>query len=114
VLLGVDGAGIDAVGADGQTPLQAAAWDDLIDVARSLIDGGADVNARDEDGDTALHMAAWKNSVRVARLLIERGADIEAAGEGGFTPLQRAAMENYPYALAKDVAQLLIDSGAKR
>jgi ankyrin repeat protein len=74
----------------GLTPLQYAARDGRLDVAKILLDSGADINLVEANGITPLVMAIVNNRVEVARFLIDRGADIKAADWYGRTPLWAA------------------------
>jgi ankyrin repeat protein len=69
------------------SPLQYAARDGRLEVAKVLLDAGADINSRDANDITPLIAAIVNNRVDVARLLIERGADVQAADWYGRTPL---------------------------
>ena len=52
------GADIEAAGATGATPLQAAVQEGHAEVVRELIAAGADIEARDERGVAVMHLAA--------------------------------------------------------
>jgi len=79
-------------------------------VVRALIGAAADVNAcGGVTHATALHMAARRGYLEIARVLLDCGAAINAKDNKGVTPLQRAL-----HCRRNDVAQLLLDRGAKR
>ena len=79
-------------------------------VVRALIGAAADVNAcGGVTHATALHMAARRGYLEIARVLLDCGAAINAKDNKGVTPLQRALN-----CRRNDVAQLLLDRGAKR
>ncbi len=96
------GAKIDALDADGKTPLLKAA-----DFARPfaensrdahaaliLIARGADVNHQDADGNTALMLAAEYGLTDVARALLAKGANIIIRNKAGDTALKIAENNN--------------------
>ena len=62
-------------------------------------------NRRDKDGYPPLHLAARFAHVNVARILLKRGADVNARDRYGTTAIFHAE--------SKEMAQLLIDAGAK-
>lgn len=74
----------------GLSPLQYAARDGRVDVAKILLDGGADINQVEANAITPLITAIVNNRVDMVRLLIDRGADIKAADWYGRTPLWAA------------------------
>ena len=103
-----NGADIEAKDRNGRRPLHQAAYKNVPEIAKLLIDAGAEVNAKGENGETPLHVAAEENAAEVAKLLIDNGAEVKAKDEsGGWTPLHWAAYKN-----AAEVAKLLIDNGA--
>lgn len=106
------GADVNAVGAEGMTPLMG----DLLncpEAVKYLLEQGANPRARDDKGNTPLHHC--KYSAESARLLIEAGADVNARNAVGNTPL----MEQYGVRLAGDsigygesLVRLLLQLGA--
>lgn len=85
------GAGVNARGPAGSTPLQDAALGGHAVVAALLLDKGADLNARDaESGSTALHIAASYGRRDVVLLLLDRGADRRIRNKAGKTPYDLA------------------------
>jgi uncharacterized protein len=74
----------------GLSPLQYAARDGRMEVARILLERGADINLTEANGITPLITAIVNNRVEMARMLIERGADIATADWYGRTPLWAA------------------------
>jgi ankyrin repeat protein len=102
------GAAVDAVAANGLTPLHLAAAAGLAAVVETLLKAGADVLARDDLGARAVHWAAMCDETRVAGRLcdewrrlfrgrplaeyadhteIDRAADLETAGPGDLLAL---------------------------
>jgi len=88
------------------TPLQGAAANNYIELAKLYLANGANVNCRSEDGGTPLHEAAGNGFVEFARLLIDHGADVNQKDDKGKTPL--AAALEYKQAAT---AQLLREHG---
>ncbi|KAJ8600375.1 hypothetical protein CTAYLR_000716 [Chrysophaeum taylorii] len=93
--------GVDPDRADpdkGYTALVAAAYNDDVDLARSLVEPpgdpprwrAADVNRRGRGGLTPLMYAAQKRSHALVTLLLRHGADREARDDRGRTALDHA------------------------
>jgi ankyrin repeat protein len=79
---------IDAVNANGETPLMMAALRGQADWTVRLLERGAQLN---RSGWTALHYAATGPGTAVVALLLGRGAALEAPSPNGTTPLMMAA-----------------------
>ncbi|KAK6336859.1 hypothetical protein TWF718_009648 [Orbilia javanica] len=126
MLLEEKGAGLDARGGDGCTPLWIAALRGHKEVAKILISKGADLEARDRNGCTPLWIAAASGHANIVRLLAEKNADLEAnnnsyfkwlpitlsdgvhiEGNNRYTPLWIAAINGH-----KKVVKLLMEKGA--
>lgn len=60
---------MDAVDAEGQTPLHYATKSHCQSTVEVLLDCGCDVGIKDHNGCTALHYSAQKNSVSIFGLL---------------------------------------------
>src|SRR5947209_7788892 len=69
------------------TPLQGAAANNWIDLARLYLSSGANVNCRSEEGGSPLHEAAGNGFLDFAKLLIESGANVNQKDDNGKTPL---------------------------
>lgn len=95
---------VDAVNANGETPLMMAALRGNLEWAQRLLDRGAKVN---REGWTPLHYAASGGEPKLVRLLLERGAVLDAKSPNGTTPLMMAARYG-----AIDSADLLRERGA--
>ncbi len=101
------GADVNAVDANGRTPLHRASREAKNVVVKVLIDAGADVDARDVCGWTALHEAAIEGYAHVVELLLAAGADVDARDGAGWTPLHMAADGDHT-----KVVELLLTAGA--
>jgi ankyrin repeat protein len=81
--------------------------EDVVPLARLLIERGADIVATDKDGQTVLHVAARRDYPLTA-LLLEHGADVNATDVHGITPLHAASQENSD----GNIVKLLVAQGA--
>lgn len=95
---------IDAVNANGETPLMMAALRGNLEWTQRLLDRGG---ALRREGWTPLHYAASSPEPKVVRLLLDRGAVVDARSPNGTTPLMMAARYG-----AIDAAELLRQRGA--
>ena len=86
---------IDAVNAQGETPLMIAAFNKQYEALEYLCKKGADVNARNDRGATALITAAYYNHVDTAKALLKCNADRTIKDFYGNTALYYA--ESYSY-----------------
>lgn len=110
------GADIDTHDRSGMTPLINAVVSGEPDFVRFLLDRGADIERYDCRAATALmysvsglhfeFMAHIPCNPRTVKVLLEYGANVNETGLGGKTALDLAVNE--------EVAQLLIEAGAKR
>jgi ankyrin repeat protein len=100
------GVDVNALDADGNTPLLLAAVYADPECVDLLLKKGADVNAVNKLGVTPLMRAATDDAK--AKLLIDAGADIKAKSAFGKTAIMIAALK---YGNSKAV-KLLIDKGA--
>jgi len=82
---------IDAKDANGFRPLQWAALNNRVAIAKYLLDLGADVNAGDDERQTALHWAAVRGALPVAELLLQRKAKLHNQDIRGYTAAHVAA-----------------------
>ncbi len=89
------------------TPLQGAAANNWVELAKLYLSRGANVNCRSEEGGSPLHEAAGNGFLEFAKLLIENGANVNQKDDNGRTPLT-IAME---YKKA-EIAKLLREHGA--
>jgi ankyrin repeat protein len=89
------------------TPLQGAAANNWIDLAKLYLSRGANVNCRSEEGGSPLHEAAANGFLEFARLLIDSGADVNQRDDNGKTALTNALQYKKP-----ELAKLLREHGA--
>jgi WD40 repeat protein/TPR repeat protein len=82
---------VNAVGEDGDTPLNVALRGGNADVATLLLSAGSDPSRSDGLGATALHAAAIGNVRTLIPKLVAAGGRIGAADRDGVTPLMLAA-----------------------
>ena len=104
-LLGVPQLRIDAVNADGETPLMIAAIRGSLPAVRALVKRGAAIN---REGWTPLHYACSGPDNGVAAFLIANGAELNARSDNGTTPLMMAARYG-----SGDLVPLLLKAGAE-
>ncbi len=102
---------VDAVAADGFTPLQLAAFFGQPAAVRLLVSRGASVTpvSRNAMAVHALNAAAAGGHADIVALLLDAGADPDARQHGGFTPLMSAAANGDEASVAA-----LLDHGADR
>ncbi|MFG6489544.1 ankyrin repeat domain-containing protein [Roseateles sp. BYS78W] len=96
---------VNAVNADGETPLMLAAIRGALPAVKALVERGADVNRK---GWTPLHYACSGPDNGVAAFLIAHGAELNARSENGTTPLMMAARYG-----SGDLVPMLLKAGAE-
>jgi hypothetical protein len=79
---------VNAVNANGETPLMMAALRGDLTWARRLIERGAKVH---HEGWSPLHYAATGAEPKIVALLLDRGAPVDARSPNRTTPLMMAA-----------------------
>ena len=83
-LVSLEETDLDALDADGTSPLCAAVTWDFDPIVRLLVDAGCDVNVRNGGTQTtALHVAAIQENGRIAHRLLQAGADANATMADG-------------------------------
>lgn len=82
-------------GPGGLTPLQSAALEGKLDVARLLLTNGAAINGVRAGEHTPLHFAVGNGHNAMVQLLLAHGADPNAMANNGVTPLHLAAVKGY-------------------
>ena len=102
------GANVNAKNRYDSTPLQLAAKNGNIDVAKCLIEHGAKLDMKNKIyGRAAIHYAVIYGKIEVAKCLIEHGAKVDMKNEDGEAPLHLAT-ENGDI----EVVKCLIEHGA--
>jgi uncharacterized protein len=96
---------VNAVNANGETPLMIAALKGSLPAVKALVKRGAAVN---REGWTPLHYACSGPDNGVAAFLIAQGAELNARSENGTTPLMMAARYGNG-----DLVPLLLKAGAE-
>jgi ankyrin repeat protein len=91
----------------GNTPLLHAATENLLAVAKFLIEQGADVNRKGSGGDNALLRAAQAGHKAMVELLLDHQANVNAKTDLGITPLHQAASKGF-----LSIADVLLAHGA--
>jgi serine/threonine protein kinase len=100
------GADVNAVSADGTTPLMLAAESNA-PIVEALLAAGAQVETQDTRGRTALYRASAEGKEDAMRLLIDRQANVNTRASDLKTPLIEAVANG-----KLGAAQLLIDHSA--
>ena len=94
-ILVAHGANVEAKPKDNDlTALKIAVTDGLVDVARTLLEGGALVNRADESSFTPLHHATINQCGKLVDCLLAHGANPDAPNRNGTTPLHIAASDD--------------------
>ena len=107
------GAGMEKVDRDGNTPLIYASDCGHLEVVRYLLDQGADRDAVDYEGYTPLHCAAQQGHLETAKLLMVYGADLNMRTLRGQLPFESARTEEIRQAI-RDEPRRRMDHGHKR
>lgn len=106
-----DGADINAVDGDGNSPLIVSIiHNESLDIVSFLLESGAHCNYAnmDKGGSTALHWAALLDRLDIAEVVFSYGAHADPAGPGKYTPLMMAIANN----ASVEMIELLIQHGA--
>lgn len=99
---------INAVNAEGLTPLMWAIQHNLTDIALKLIEKGASIPRNDNNGLTTLMWASQQGEYQIVNTLLEKNADIAGTTSDRKTALMLAAKNGH-----LDIVLLLINHGAK-
>ncbi|XP_048253960.1 uncharacterized protein LOC125381454 [Haliotis rufescens] len=89
-----EGATVDMISSDGDTPLHSACGRNP-NVVLFLLEKGANVNVKNETGNTPLHAAAWDGYTECIDVLLKAGAKVNAQNNTGNTPLHEVAWNGY-------------------
>lgn len=98
---------LNAKNPDAMTPLNLAAQEGQLEIAKFLLEKGADPVLGDNENSGPIHLAAISGSKDIVDLLLKHGVSIDAQDENDMTPLL--------FALSRrqfDMANHLIDIGA--
>lgn len=112
------GANVDLINGFGNSPLHMAAYLDLNQHAKILLEQGADLALASSEslGFQAIHYCCFFGSPKTAKVLLERGQNPETICKDGITPLHACLMANILIEQRTDgrieVAKMLINSGA--
>ena len=98
---------MDAVNANGHTPLHAAIYKEDHGMARELLAKNADPNVKDADGDTCLMLAISRRNEACVRVLLEGGADVNATDSTGDSCLHVAIHKG----VNREIVQALVAGG---
>jgi uncharacterized protein len=101
---------------DEDSPAIPRPEQDILEIARLMLEAGVDVNQVNETGDSALHAAAGAGLTKVIQLLADRGAKLELKNKQGQTPLSltapRGGRGGQPQGGSKAAEELLRKLGA--
>jgi cytohesin len=102
------GTDVNAVGSEGNRPLELSSLHGDAATAGFLLEHGANPNLRSKAGSTPLHDAALTGNKEVIELLLEHGANVNAVdSESASTPLHYAASFGH-----LDAVKILVQHGA--
>ncbi len=103
------GGDVNALNAEGWTPLMAAVDNGSLENVRLLLQHGAKINEKNNAGETALLRACqpWSSNTAMIRVLLEAGADPNIGDKDGETPLHKITNSN-----KMEAARLLLDHKA--
>jgi ankyrin repeat protein len=102
-------ADIDGAQGDGTTALHWAAFNDDLDLAKTLVAAGANVRATTRLGAISpLFMACTNGNAAMIEILVKAGADVNSAKTNGTTALMLAASSG-----SVEAVEVMIKNGAK-
>lgn len=102
------GATIEAIDQNKETPLILVASAGHADTVKMLLNHGANVDARDEYDNTALIEAAQRGYTDIVKVLLGKHADVEVIAKYSGNALGLAAANGHT-----EIVKLLLDDGAK-
>ncbi|CAJ2510652.1 Uu.00g062770.m01.CDS01 [Anthostomella pinea] len=110
------GAKVNALNADGATPLIAALDFGQVTTSLILIGSGAKISPRAKGGESAVQFAARRNLLLPLQCLLKSGADANEADDEGLTPLIKAAggrdADGQSLEVNMEILRTLLDAGA--
>jgi ankyrin repeat protein len=111
-------ADVDSQDNKGKTPLHLLLEDtgrdddDIVDLARLLLEHTTDVNIRTTEEWTLLHSAAFRGRLEIVRMLLDRGANPNAENKWNATPLHLVSRGKYnSQERGVGIARLLLERG---
>lgn len=87
-----NGAKVNAIGKDKDTPLHRAAYGASSEAVELLLKNDAKINAKNKYEATPLHMAAERGVEKTIEILLRNGADLKAKDVSGNTPQEVAKL----------------------
>jgi ankyrin repeat protein len=110
-----NGAKIDAMDSDGNTPLHHVSVYQFsekacVSIAQLLLKCGGDVNTQIKEQGTPLHVASFHGKLTIAQLLLKHGAKVDTVDNAGETPLHYVSQAEYIHEEdSVAIIQLLLD-----
>jgi ankyrin repeat protein len=93
-----------------EAPIQAACYDENLELVELLLLNGADLNAARGNSGSALSNACLSGNTALVSLLLDRGVHPDALDERGCSALQRVCV--CALGIDLNIVQLLLDRGA--
>ncbi|MBI9069293.1 MAG: ankyrin repeat domain-containing protein [Salinivirgaceae bacterium] len=90
-----NGAKLNAVNENGQTPLHVAAGSRCTDCFKELVELGSDLSAKDNKGKTPLHIAIKREKMDIVEYILTKNIDLNTKDNTGKTPLHYTAIAGY-------------------
>ena len=108
------GADVDKVDRNDNTPLILSSAYGHLDVVRYLLEQGADRDKDNDSGRTPLHCAAMNRQLETAKLLMVYGADLNARDTFGQLPIDLADAEEINQAIRDEPRRRMDEAPGKR